>query len=386
MKFLITFTFLLFSFTSLASVQVKNINLTKLGSIATLKISFKGKLQSDPELFVRDNIVQVALKDIVVWPKIEKRIGLSAQKARKDTTLLAYQYDKKLARVRALLPYTLKNDKHVDMRIKNNMVFVTFPIKNVKAAAPVVKVSKNKKGSKAYDESFLDRLLNEKEQAAASPKLEKKNQNKRVLKKNRPAVVQQKVVVEDKVKSTLSGLEKSLTDVKDDKGSFNVISYFGKFVVFLGVILLLFYSVVYLMRKGVLKKGKLGFLNETNVITVLNTTYVGPKKSLLLVKVHNQTFLLSSTEKGMEFLSEVKDTPGLLKQGEHDIAGNNFDSALTNENDLSPNIVLKENISESKPLVEERGILASLKKSKSREQVRFSDQIKSKVKNLKPLQ
>jgi hypothetical protein len=47
---------------------------------------------------------------------------------------------------------------------------------------------------------------------------------------------------------------------------------------------------------------------------------------------------------------------------------------------------LKENITESKPLNDHSGILASLKKSKTKDQVRFSDQIKSKVKNLKPLQ
>ena len=46
----------------------------------------------------------------------------------------------------------------------------------------------------------------------------------------------------------------------------------------------------------------------------------------------------------------------------------------------------KKDITQSMPLREEKGILAALKKNTVKEHVRFSDQIKSKVKNLKPLQ
>ncbi len=378
MKLLIAISFCFFSLSSFANVQVKNINISQSGGQANLVIQFKGDLQDDPELLVRDNMIQVALTGAVVWPKIEKKLSLNKKVLRKDTTLLAYQFNKKLVRVRALLPFSVKNKGTVDIRVKDQSIIVSFPV-GIQHVTKNVKTALTKKDSTIYDESFLDRLLSEKEQ---SVKIKKNHKITRVSNLD----VMKKTVVEDKVNNIASGLDKQLTDVGTHKSDFNIINYFGKFIAFLGVILLLFYSVVTLMRKGVLKKGKLGFLNDTNVITVLNTTYIGPKKSLLLVKVHNQTFLLSSTEKGMEFLSEVNDTTGILKQGEHDVTGANFDSALSNDENLSANIVLKEDISQSKPLEQNRGILSSLKKGKNKDQVRFSDQIKTKVKNLKPLQ
>lgn len=383
MKKILLLITLLFMHSSFAEVKVKNLNLTKSNGKATLQVSYEGILSADPVVTVRNNnIVQIALKDGVVWPKMESKVNLLKRSARKDTTLMAYQFSKVLARVRAILPFKIK-ENNLDIRLKDHKILVSFPmIKSERKALVhnVLKKAVKVKSKEKYDESFLDALIAENDQGKQAPKKISTSLSK--LKKQTSSTKS----IEDKVDTKLSGVDKSLDLKSEKKSSFSIISYFGKFVVFLGVILLFFYGVVTLMKKGVLKKGKLGFLNNTSVITVLNTTYVGPKRSLMLVKVHQQTFLISSTEKGIEFLSEVNDTAGLLREGERDVSGSNFDTALTDDSVEDAPIKLKEDITKSQPIEQNSGILTALKKTQNKDQVRFSDQIKSKVRNLKPLQ
>ena len=162
------------------------------------------------------------------------------------------------------------------------------------------------------------------------------------------------------------------------KDKFSIATYAGKFVAFLGIVLLFFWGIVQMMKKGVLSKGKLGFLNGSSLVSVISTTYVGPKRSLLLVKAHNQVFLVASSEAGFEFLSEVSDVPGLVKEGERFIAGDNFDDVQKTEEKAEPKpIKLKQDIYQSAPVEEKPTAKVN------RDIARFSDELKKKVKNLK---
>jgi flagellar biogenesis protein FliO len=163
------------------------------------------------------------------------------------------------------------------------------------------------------------------------------------------------------------------------KEGFSFVGYASKFIAFLGVVLLFFWGVVQLMKKGVLSKGKLGFLNNTQLVTVLSTTYVAPKRAILMVKAHNQVFLVSSSESGMSFIAEVKDVPGVVKETERVVAGSNFDDSVETAETTAPReeIKVKEDIYQSK-IEEKAGVQKDI--------VRFSDELKKKVKNLKSLQ
>ena len=156
--------------------------------------------------------------------------------------------------------------------------------------------------------------------------------------------------------------------------------YAGKFTAFLGFVLLFFWGVVQLMKKGVLSKSKLGFLNNSQLVSVLSTTYVAPKRAILLVKAHNQAFLVSSSESGMSFIAEVKDVPGLVKQTEREITveGNFDDSVAVASTKEVAGIKEKLDIYQSQAVEE--------KSSVQKDFVRFSDELKKKVKNLKSLQ
>ena len=94
----------------------------------------------------------------------------------------------------------------------------------------------------------------------------------------------------------------------------------------------------------------------------------------MLVKVHKQVLLLSNSERGVEFLTEISDLSGIMKEGEKNITGNNFDTNLDKaeiEKNLDQKVSLKDK--------------NNLNTSKN-EKVKFSDQIKNKIKELKPLQ
>ena len=162
------------------------------------------------------------------------------------------------------------------------------------------------------------------------------------------------------------------------ESNFSLVTYAGKFIAFLGVVLLLFWGLVQLMKKGVLGKGKLSFLNGQQLVSVLSTTYISPKRSLLLVKVSNQVFLIAQSESGMQMISEVNDVPGVVKETEKILTGINFDTNLedSEQNKPTTEFKIKENIFESK----------ELPTSAIQDVARFSKELKKKVKNLKPLQ
>ena len=356
-----------------AKVTISNLKMNlSSNQIASVIVEFDDKLKVEPEVMVRGNLIQVSIPDSVVWPKIEKKVSV-LNKDKTDTTLMAYQYNKGTVRVRTILPFNIEKSRgNVDLTLKGNSIVLAFPItkssiENQKTAPVIKKVSKSLKNKTAendplqYDESYLNQLINEKDEKKTVAKIDKGGESF------------------DSVSLNTSALEKPLlkTNSGKEKSKFSLMSYIGKFVAFIGAILLLFYGVIFLMRKGVLKKGKLGFLNDTSVITVLNTTYLAPKRSLMLVKVHEQVFLLSSTEKGIEYLSEVDDTTGLMKQGEKEVVGTNFDQTLGGENlNEKKNIVLKKDINQSKPLEEMNPLLKMIKKGSSGDKVKFSDQLK----------
>ncbi|WP_290734408.1 flagellar biosynthetic protein FliO [Halobacteriovorax sp. JY17] len=369
MKKILTILTILFSVSSLQAgenIKVKSLKYSAINnSTGEISIQIEGNLESAPELTIKDSMIQVALKDAVVWPKIEKKITLNKNL---DSTIMAYQFNKEVARVRAMLPYSIKGlEDRVSITISGDNINLQFP--RVMSAAPAFKktsVAKAKQNIEQYDESYLDKLIKEKEQSKAP------------INKLSEVAKAAPVIATDKVNVALSGIEKD--SLNEGKSSFSLTGYIGKFVAFLGVVLLLFYGVVALMKKGVLKKGKLGFLNSTKVIEVINTTYVGPKRSLMLVKAHKQVFLVANTEKGMEFLSEVNDISGLIKDGEKSLSGNNFDSDLGSANLIEKSFNLKEDIEKTADQNVE------LNTDVVKDSVKLSQKIKEKVKTLKPLQ
>jgi len=111
-----------------------------------------------------------------------------------------------------------------------------------------------------------------------------------------------------------------------------------------------------------------------NTVEVLSTTYVGPKKNLVMVKVYKQILLLGVSENGVNFLTEIDKPIELLKGGEEHLTGNNFDKNLNKAGSQNMDFALKK---------DDEDIMERSFEEKKKEKV--TDQIKKKIQQLKPL-
>jgi len=371
--FLVVALHLVWGNISYASVQIKQMDFSKVSeSTWLLSVAFQGIIEKSPKLSFKDSIIQVELSDAIVWPKIEKKVSLS--NGNLDTTLLAYQYDKKVVRVRAILPFsTVQSSNDVKMQLVGDKINIEF-----QTVIPATEITEStQKNSNQYDESYLEQLLKDKkgEDNKKSAAVAMKNDFSNILvdKTAKPTQDQVKVRASSNVKK------------ENWKSNFSIQTFVAKVVAFFACILLLFYGLATLMRKGVFKKTRLGFLSNEKMVEVLSTTYIAPKRSVIMIKAYDQIFLVGNSEKGMHFLSEINHVPGLLKTGERSITGTNFDTNLQDAAITNLPQQIKENIEISK---EETSTLAGFLKStkKSDDSDKLSNKIKSKVKNLKSLQ
>lgn len=376
-----------------AGVKVTSLDLYTHGKTGFVKIALDGRSPELPDLKVYGNTIELILSDAEAFNAISKSI--------RGAQLSANVLNGKVI-VKALLPYELER-KNVDLSWKNSSIEVIFPrgnativtapikIEEKKAAAPAPAVAKieatPKKAAKSVDmasvtkkpsaitkealnEDYLNNLMNETKAPEASAKevaAKEINKDEVKLKQSAPA--------------TATAAEKAAPKREE----FSFAGYAVKFTVFLALVLGIFYGIVQLMKKGLFNKGKMGFLNNQQMIEVLSTTYVSPKKCLMVVKAHKQLFLVANSENGLQFLSEMKDTSGLIKQGEKLVTGTNFDTNLEtlNSSEAAPSFTLKEDITKSTPVEEESG-LARIAKAK--DIVKFSDELKKKAKKLKPIE
>lgn len=351
-------------------VEIKSMDFKSTKDQGRLIIKFDGALKEYPELRVSNSLIHVTIPDSKVKREINKKVAFSSKA--KDTSLNVSTSSHNSSKLKAVFPFSMAKYKDkVSLMIKDNQIELNFPRIKVapkKAVQKAAKVeTKAKTPKKDYlNEDYLNSLL----------KVDKKKDNKKVV---AGKIIRPKMD-NDEVKTTLSGIQKS--PAGNSKSSFSLVEYGGKFVAFLAVTLLLFYGIVTLMKKGFIKKGKLGFLNKTDQVQVLSQTYIAPKKSLMMIKAHNQVFLVSNTDAGIHPISEINDVAGLLKDGERKIAGDNFDDNLGlagKEESIESKIKLKEDITKSN----KQSSLSDYIDVKDK--VKFSDQIKKKVKNLKPL-
>ncbi len=370
MKNLIVTLFLTLPLLSLANVEITKMDFTKNDKRGLLSIGYSGQLKDYPELSIAGKAIQVTIPNSKVKNNIDRSVSFSSKL--NDTQLKAYQVSGSSSKIKALLPFDIKKYKDkVALTIKDNKIELSFPrvqVKTITASKQKVITAKNKK-SKETKKEFLD---------------EKYLNNLLTIKDKNPSnkIKGEKLAQVEKNKDLVSTQQSSVLPVKK-KSEFSLLEYGGKFVAFLGLILLMFYAITVMMKKGFIKKGKLGFLNNADQISVVSQTYIAPKKSLMLIKAHNQVFLVSNTDQGIHPISEIKDAAGLFKEGEKALSGMNFDTNLTQADEdegLSARIKMKENIKESN----KESSLSSYLDVKTK--VSFSDQLKKKVKNLKPLQ
>ena len=309
----------------------------KLGQVEAL---FDNEIVEIPQLKFEDRKIVLHIPQVTTSSKIAKKISLEGNS---DMLIVGEQISKKDSRLSISLPYSIKKIKDkINVSLKGKKVFLDFPLLKSN-----VKKTTNRFNSKDnYDESYLQNLINEKNV--------------------KDSVKKEKKVESDVVRSSFSSSPK-------EKENFFLGKQIGKFIVFLALVIAIFYGIVLFIKKSILSKNKLGFLNSTKMVEVLNTTYVAPKRSIMIVRIHKQIFLIGSSEKGFHSLGELTDVAGLLKDGEVAVSGNNFDLSLQSALKTEQKLSLKEMAKAEVPKKQEGSS-------------RLSDQIKNKIKGLKSLQ
>jgi flagellar biogenesis protein FliO len=397
------------SLTSLAAVasevNIKGVELTSDKALTSrLSIKLVGNLNDNPLISVNDKTLQIIIPNAHVNSKIQRKFN--------ETIVTATQADRDSVSIKTILPYSLQGKESlVNITLKDGSVDVSFP-RVVTAskvsrspglvlpAAKAKAIEANNAEAEKLDENYLSSLVKENEKLAATQHPDAIKPN--VAKKDTQADTAQGV---DRVNLAQSGVQKDsaksvFNKEEPVKSSFSLTSYIGKFVAFLSLMVLGFYGVLTLFKKGVIKKGKLGFLHSTKLVEVLSTTHVAPKRTLMMVKAHKQIFLISNTEAGMQLISEINDVTGLIKTGEEELTGSNFDTNLykaarkekefklkedTVANDYSLDDMLNDNEGVGVDKTETHALKA-IQKTPVKDQVRFSDQIKTKLKNMKQIQ
>ncbi|MES2527763.1 MAG: flagellar biosynthetic protein FliO [Bdellovibrionota bacterium] len=396
-KFVVAAVLTLVTFGSFAGVKVTNLDLRTDGPNGFLNVALDGRSNDLPDVKVFGNSIEITLNNALPFNAITKNV--------RGAILSANVLNGK-AIIRATLPYAV-NASAVDLGWKNSDIEVLFPrgvattninrapTKEVTVAmetlAPAAVVPKAVKAPAPEKKTDAKPTF---EPAAASSKLgavKKEELNEDYLNKlmnegkDTPKAVETK---KDEIKLGAAAPERSGTKADVPKvatDTFSFAGYAAKFTIFLALVLGLFYGVVQVLKKGVFNKGKLGFLNNGKMIEVISTTYVAPKKSLMIVKAHKQLFLVANSETGLQFLAEMKDTTGIIKEGEKSITGTNFDLNMLNAeaDSESSTITLKENIMESTPVREETALS---KIAKATDVVKFSEELKKKARKLKPIE
>jgi hypothetical protein len=377
MKKLTVLVFSIFSFSLNAQiVQVKSLEIRP----GALVIKMNGDINVNPNLTVKDRTLEIIIPGAHVSAKIEKKIN--------DIRLTATQFDRDSVKVVAVLNRSLLGKEElVNITLKDGAIVVNVPkgpmVKNSRSpemvSAPVVVESAlESKTNDKIDETYLNKLENEQAKVNAKiPDLKKTNQ-----------------IDTDRVTVAQAGVAKTPNSqaVSSPKSSFSIAGYIGKFVAFLSLMILGFYGVLTLFKKGVIKKGRLGFLHTTKLVEVLSTTHVAPKRTLMMIKAHKQVFLIANSETGMQLISEIQDVTGLITTGELEITGSNFQTNLRDADKTEKEFKLKEMSKEDNDfsldelLNETPAAAKSIAKAPVKDEVRLSDQIKSKLKNLKQLQ
>ncbi len=383
-KFATALLALSLSSVALAGVKVTSVDLVKNGPQGSINVSLDGRSNDLPDIKVYGKTIEVTIAQADAFNAISKNVS---------GAMLSANVLNGKAIVKAVLPYELSQDT-VNLNWKNNTIEVTFPrgkateTKVTEAPTPAVNVTKEKKTITApvvdapkkaetkvskdhLNEDYLNKLMKENtaEKEAPAPAVE---------------VAKDEVKIQQAAPVQTNNTDETQKTATKSEG-FSFAGYAVKFTVFLAMVLGLFYGVVQVLKKGLFNRGKLGFLNNSQMIEVLSTTYVSPKRSLMIVKAHKQIFLVANSESGLEFLSEMKDTTGLIKEGEKIVTGANFDTNLgvAETNEAGPVFKIKEDINSSTPITEDKGLA---KIAVAKDIVKFSDELKKKAKKLKPIE
>lgn len=258
--------------------------------------------------YLRD-IVQFSLKDISVYPA--KIMSVSGEELKK---IFAYQYTPNLVRFRMTIDGDAQDYKNrVTYRTQGKLLTINIEPKKV-AKTPAVE-------KKAVVTKQLE------------DKVVLKSAQAEVVKKNEKLTTQENALLDEVIAKTDKRAEKShLPSLK---------KVFGWMLALLGMFVFLVFTLKKLKKKDstgfitkIFKKlPNSGFLGKTKLIEVVSNHYLGPKKSIAVVKVKGRMLLVGITNESINLISELDDNGLDLSGGVGAVAAGNpiFSQMLNKE-------------------------------------------------------
>ncbi len=277
--------------TAQAATNLKKVQITD-GSV--VELIFDGKINPNQikTEFVRDNI-QLSFQDVSVYPA-----KVSMVSGKDLTKVFAYQYSPKLVRAR----FTVKGDaaqyqSRMQMKVNGKVVslriaggksdkIVTSASSAETTSAPVPEVKKDSEETKlnAEEQMLLTRVLGSDETKEAK---------------------------KEEAKSQMDSAErgKPLTSGKTLPSPMRSI---GVMIFILGL-LGVFFMFMKRLKPGKNAKGLGGFLGKLssglankNMIEVVSTHHLAPKKSIVIVRIQNRMLVLGMTNDAVNLITEFK--------------------------------------------------------------------------------
>lgn len=86
-------------------------------------------------------------------------------------------------------------------------------------------------------------------------------------------------------------------------GKFDILGMIAKMTLYLMLIVAMIFGVLYFLKKFVYNRKDL--LGKNKAINVLSTTFIAPKKSLLLVEALDRVLILGVTDNQMNLITEI---------------------------------------------------------------------------------
>lgn len=376
-----------FAITSLKKIDVLPQN--------QVKVQFDNKIQKGQVKveFIND-IIQVSLTDVSVYPA--KIMSLS------DTYLskvFAYQYSPKLVRLRLTVKgkavdfqdkFNLQNDgKEITLTVgpvpKYNQTQV------VQNHAQGAKQSAQLKAPQLQDSQPLSSGVSE-----SIPKVEPLREGEDV--KNEQISEKQLLdhVIQSHAAPEKPVVEKSPKSFSKPLAGGKPLPGFGKMLGSLSGVLLLLGAVLFIAKKYV-KKGGMGKLaslvKKDKSIEVVASHYLGPKKSISVVRVMGKTLVLGVTEDSINLISQLQQdefdledfTEPMASAGPKSIFGGAKKMPAPKSNTVSQQKVASDYAGTGARAAGNPVFSDILGKEASRPDVDIRAQIKSKVEGLKPL-
>lgn len=116
------------------------------------------------------------------------------------------------------------------------------------------------------------------------------------------------------ISETLSGEQEVPIDTASSRGEtalpfgggtgINLVALLGKMIGYFILIVFLILDLVYILKKFVF--GRKELFGDNKAVRVLSSTYVAPKKSLMIVEVLDRLLILSVTDNNMNLVTELK--------------------------------------------------------------------------------